>query len=227
MPHALEPRELLENSLGPSKVYDRGMDSAPEPALTAFILAGGKSTRMGTEKAFVDYGGCTLLARALSLARSVSSDVHVVGSREKFAAFAPVVEDVFRDHGPLGGIHAALRTSSTELNLILAVDTPFLSEEFLRYLMNQAVDAPLATVVVPRTGGCWQPLCAIYRREFASAAESALRAERNKIDRLFAEVRTRVIEEQELQAAGFSPALFRNLNTPEELEAEKRRAWRI
>ena len=90
--------------------------------------------------------------------------------------------------------------------------------------MNQAVDAPLATVVVPRTGGCWQPLCAIYRREFASAAESALRAGRNKIDRLFAEVPTRAIEEQELQAAGFSPALFRNLNTPEELEAEKRRA---
>lgn len=200
------------------------MDSAPEPVLTAFILAGGKSSRMGTDKAFVDYEGCTLLARSLSLARSVSSDVRVVGSREKFAAFTPVVEDVFRDRGPLGGIHAGLRASPTELNLFLAVDTPFLSEEFLRYLMNQAVDAPLATVVVPRTAGCWQPLCAIYRREFASAAESALRAGRNKIDRLFAEVRTRVIEEQELEAAGFSPALFRNLNTPEELEEVKRRA---
>jgi molybdopterin-guanine dinucleotide biosynthesis protein A len=198
------------------------MDSAPEPGLAAFILAGGKSTRMGTDKAFVDYEGSTLLARALSLARSVSSDVRVVGSPEKFAAFAPVVEDVFRDRGPLGGIHAGLRASAKELNLFLAVDTPFLSEEFLRYLMNQAVDAPLATVVVPRTGGCWQPLCSIYRREFANAAESALRAGRNKIDRLFVEGRTRVIEEQEMEAAGFSPALFRNLNTPEELEAEKR-----
>jgi len=208
----------------PSKVYDLGMDSAPEPGLTAFILVGGKSTRMGMDKAFVEYEGSTLLARALSLARSVSSDVRVVGSREKFAAFAAVVEDVFSDRGPLGGIHAGLLASPTELNFFLAVDTPFLSEEFLRYLVNQAVDAPLATVVVPRSGGCWQPLCAIYRREFVSAAESALRAGRNKIDRLFAEVRTRAIEQQELEAAGFSPALFRNLNTPEELEAEQRRA---
>ena len=95
------------------------------PAVTAFILAGGKSTRMGTDKAFVEYDGRTLLARALDLARSVTPDVRIVGSAEKFAPFAPVVEDIFCDCGPLGGIHAALRSSPTELNVMLAVDTPF------------------------------------------------------------------------------------------------------
>jgi molybdopterin-guanine dinucleotide biosynthesis protein A len=79
-------------------------------------------------------------------------------------------------------------------------------------------------VVVPRGAGGWQPLCAVYRREFAAAAERSLRAGRNKIDRLFDEVRTRVIEQEELEGAGFSPAIFRNLNTPDELEAERRRA---
>ena len=101
------------------KVYDRGMENGPAPDLTAFILAGGKSTRMGTDKAFVDYDGRTLLLRALDLARSVATDVRIVGSKEKFAAFGPVVEDIFRDCGPLGGIHAALRASPTELNLML------------------------------------------------------------------------------------------------------------
>ena len=179
---------------------------------------------MGTDKAFVDYDGRTLLARALDLARSVTSDVRIVGNTEKFAPFAPVVEDVFRDRGPLGGIHAALRASLTELNVMLAVDTPFVSRVFLQYLISQSRAVPGATVVVPRGGGSWQPLCAIYRREFAGAAETALLAGRNRIDPLFNVVRTRVIEEQELEDAGFSPAIFRNLNTPEELETEKRRA---
>ena len=202
-------------------MYDRGMENASARDVTAFILAGGKSTRMGVDKAFVDYEGRTLLARALDLARSVTSDVRIVGSREKFAPFAPVVEDVFRDCGPLGGIHAALRASATEFNVMLAVDTPFVSWAFLQYLISQTRAAHEATVVVPRGDGGWQPLCAVYRREFAVAAEGALLAGRNRIDPLFDVVRTRVIEEQELEDAGFSQAIFRNLNTREELEAQK------
>jgi molybdopterin-guanine dinucleotide biosynthesis protein A len=198
------------------------MDASAD--VTAFILAGGKSTRMGADKAFVGYDGRTLLARALDLARSVTPDVRIVGSREKFAALAPVVEDVFRGCGPLGGIHAALRASLTELNLVLAVDTPFVSPAFLRYLIGQARGAPEAIVVVPRSTGHRQPLCAVYRREFADAADNALRAGRNRIDRLFGEVRTRAIDQEELESAGFSSAIFRNLNTPEELEAEKSRS---
>ncbi len=87
------------------------MENGPGSRVAAFILAGGKSTRMGTDKAFVEYDGRILLERALSLARSVTPDVRIVGSQEKFAPFAPVVEDIFRDCGPLGGIHSALRSS--------------------------------------------------------------------------------------------------------------------
>jgi molybdenum cofactor guanylyltransferase len=198
------------------------MDGSPE--VTAFILAGGKSTRMGTDKAFVEYDGRTLLARALDLARSVTPDVRIVGSSEKFAPFAPVVEDIFRDCGPLGGIHAALRTSLTDLNVMLAVDTPFVSRAFLQYLISQARATPDATVVVPVSEKRRQPLCAVYRRGFAHAAENALRSGQNRIDRLFDLVETRTITEEELIGAGFSSGIFRNLNTPEELETEKKRA---
>jgi molybdopterin-guanine dinucleotide biosynthesis protein A len=217
-------RQRTPNRPRTGNVYDRRMENAGVRDLTVFILAGGKSTRMGVDKAFVEYDGRTLLARALDLARLVTPDVSIVGSAEKFAAFAPVVEDIFRDCGPLGGIDAALRSSLTELNLMLAVDTPFISWAFLQYLISQARGAPEAAAVVPRDGEGWQPLCAIYRREFAAAAENALRAGRNRIDLLFDTVRTRVIGQEELESAGFSCALFRNLNTPEELEAEKRRA---
>lgn len=192
------------------------------PGVTAFILAGGKSTRMGSDKAFVVLDGRTLLARALELAWSVASDVRIVGDPAKFAAFAPVVEDVFPGCGPLGGIHAALRSSQTELNLILAVDVPFMSPALLEYLIKRARGSGSATVTVARVGGGWQPLSAVYRREFADAAEQSLRAGRFKIDALFAELSMQVIAEEELDAAGFSVKMFRNLNTRDELEAAQR-----
>ncbi|MGA2746525.1 MAG: molybdenum cofactor guanylyltransferase [Candidatus Sulfotelmatobacter sp.] len=185
--------------------------------VTVFILAGGKSTRMGTDKAFVILDGRTLLARALDLARSVTSDVRIVGHAAKFAPFAPVVEDIFPGCGPLGGIHAALRISSTDLNAILAVDVPFVPPALLQYLIKRSRDA-VATVTVAQSGGRLQPLCAVYRREFADVAEQALRTGRYKIDALFESAHTQVIAENELENAGFSSKIFRNLNTLEELE---------
>jgi len=188
------------------------------PDLAAFVLAGGKSTRMGTDKAFLALDGRTLLARALDLARSVTPDVRIVGPAATFAVFAPVVEDVFPECGPLGGIHAALRASRAELNLILAVDTPFVPPALLPFLITRA-RASGATVTVARAGGGWQPLCAVYRLEFADAAEKALREGHCKIDALFAEMCTQAIGEDELEAAGFFASIFRNLNTKQELEA--------
>ena len=186
--------------------------------LTAFILAGGKSTRMGADKAFLEVQGRTLLTRALELARSVAGEVRIVGDRAKFAAFAPVVEDVFPNCGPLGGIHAALRASQTDLNLMLAVDLPLISPKLLQYLITRARDAS-ATVTAARANGGWQPLCAVYRREFADAAEQALQSGNYKIATLFLPSCTQLVSEEQLGSAGFRTDIFRNVNTPAELDA--------
>ena len=195
------------------------MDS-PAADVAVFVLAGGKSTRMGADKAFVTLDGRTLLTRALELARTVTDNVRIVGSAEKFAAFAPVVEDVFRECGPLGGIHAALRASGAEMNLMLAVDVPFVPPALLRYLVSRARGSD-AVATVPRADGGWQPLCAVYRPVFADVAEKALRAGRCKIGALFADINVLAIEEEELARAGFAPGLFRNLNTKDDLEAAR------
>ena len=188
----------------------------PHSDVAAFILAGGRSTRMGTDKAFVTFEGRTLLARALNVTRAVTSDVRIVGDPLKFSPFATVVEDIVPGCGPLAGIHAALRASPAEFNLILAVDMPFVSPALLQFLISRA-EHSATTVTVPRSAQGWQPLCAVYRPRFADAAEEALHAGRYKIDALFAPLDTQAIEEQELERAGFSATAFRNLNTPEEL----------
>jgi molybdenum cofactor guanylyltransferase len=185
--------------------------------ITAFILAGGQSARMGSDKAFLELGGRSLLARALDLSRAVTPDLRIVGDPAKFSAFAPVVPDVYAARGPLGGIHAALSNSATDFNLILAVDLPFLPPRFLHYLVNEA-QAAAATVTVPSAGGHLHPLCAVYRKQFSVPAETALAQGRNKLDVLFSEVSVRIIAEDELAAAGVEAAIFRNLNTRDEWE---------
>jgi molybdopterin-guanine dinucleotide biosynthesis protein A len=178
---------------------------------------------MGQDKAFLELDGRTLLDRALELARSVAGDVSIVGPKDKFARFGPVVQDILSGRGPLAGIHAALSSSKSDLNLILALDTPFVQAGFLRYLTGEA-EGGAAVVTVPRIAGQSQPLCAIYRREFLAVAEDSLRHGRNKIDPLFSQVPCRVIDENELLRLGLDPQMFENLNTPEQWEQARHRS---
>ena len=170
---------------------------------------------MGADKAFLDFGGQTLLDRALTATGGVCGRVAIVGDPARFVKYESVVADIFSGCGPLAGIHAALVHSSAELNLMLAVDMPFVSAELLLFLFTAAENTD-AVVTVPRTRKGLQPLCAVYRREFCTAAEQALRAGKYKIDAAFSAVAVRVIEECELVAAGFSERSFFNVNTPQD-----------
>src|SRR6266478_3940326 len=203
------------------------------PTRMGFVLAGGKSSRMGggpgNDKAFLQFGGQTLLDRALAVMGTVCDRVTIVGDPLKFTKYGSskdvsVVPDIFPGCGPLAGIHAALLHSSAELNLMLAVDMPFVSRELLAFLFATAEEGD-AVVTVPRSGKGLQPLCAVYRRDFSTIAEQALRAGKFKIDATFSSVSVRVIEEGELAAAGFSEQSFFNVNTPQDRLAAEGRSF--
>lgn len=184
---------------------------------TAFVLAGGRSSRMGSDKALLALGEQTLLQRALQVASGVAECVRIAGPKDRYAAFGEVVEDIYRDCGPMGGIHAALKSTTTNLNLMLSVDLPRMTPGFLRWLLEQARDAA-EFIVVPQAAGGPQPLCAVYRREAFGPVEKALQNGEYKIARLFSHVPTRIVPEQEIVANGFSTAIFQNINTPEEYD---------
>lgn len=174
---------------------------------------------MGSDKALLRLPvGETFAEHALALVSSVASEVHLLGSREKYASFAwagEIVEDIYPGRGPLGGIHAALRSTSTELNLVLAVDMPAMTKACLEYLVSRAESSD-ALVVVPDIGGTQQPLCAVYRKGFHPFAEQALLEGRNRVNGAFRPEFTLFVTQEELEAAGFSVELFQNLNTQEE-----------
>jgi molybdopterin-guanine dinucleotide biosynthesis protein A len=187
----------------------------PVGDVAAFVLAGGRSSRMGKDKAFLELGGRTLLARALELAESLTETIAIVGDGSKFFPLGRVIADVYPGQGPLAGIHAALKSSDCALNLMLALDIPFIGKDFLRYLLSEASRSS-AVVTVPKTQDNWHPLCAVYRREFSANAVEALRRGKNKIDLLFAKVETREVNQDEMMRMNFPDSIFRNLNTPED-----------
>ncbi len=188
-------------------------------AITGFVLAGGKSSRMGSDKALLRLAsGETLVEHSLALLATVTPEVRLLGSRERYAALAwagPIIEDIYPGRGPLGGIHAGLKSSQTELNLVLAVDMPRMTSVCLRYLIDRATKSK-ALVVVPDINGTQQPLCAVYRRKFHEIAEKSLLAGNYRVNGVFEPQSTLVIRADELVAAGFGPELFDNLNTSDE-----------
>jgi molybdenum cofactor guanylyltransferase len=186
--------------------------------VTAFVLTGGRSSRMGADKALLPFREQTLLVRTLDVAAAVAGRAIIVGARERYAIYGDVVEDVYSGCGPLAGIHAALSATQTELNLVLSVDMPLMSHEFLRWLLKQAHNTS-DLIAVPDALGGQQPLCAVYRRSVRVFAEQALKDGDYKIGHLFSRVPTHCISEAEICEAGFSPQIFRNVNTVAEYEA--------
>lgn len=176
---------------------------------------------MGVDKALLTLDTENFLTVALQNARAVCATPVIVGDASRYGAYGVVVEDRFRACGPLGGIHTALCSTTTEWNLMLSVDLPLMKAEFLRWLAGVASSSD-EMAIVPRVNGRIEPLCACYRRAMWPLVQSALEAGRYKIEAIFSEAPTRLVTDDEIRAAGFGGEIFRNVNTPEDYEWVKR-----
>ncbi|WP_213806155.1 molybdenum cofactor guanylyltransferase [Granulicella sp. dw_53] len=104
-----------------------------------YVLAGGKSSRMGQDKALLPLQGKPLVLHAVVKLRRVCMDVHILSSKAELDAYAPLVRDLHPGSGPLGGIEAALMHSQHDWNLFMPVDMPFLPSSFLDRWVRMAV----------------------------------------------------------------------------------------
>ena len=174
--------------------------------LSGFVLAGGKSTRMGRDKALLDWHGHTLLQHMVELVRTVADPVQVVGRSP--------LQDRLPGLGPLSGIATGLETSCTDANLFVAVDLPLLTQDFLKYLCSRIEHSshPLMACKIgsafPLCLGIWRPLLPEIQRRL-SARDLSIRA-------LLESGYTEVILESQLTELGFDISMFQNINTDED-----------
>ena len=189
-----------------------------QTSCAGYVLAGGRSSRMGREKALLEIGGTPLVVRAAQLVLRVLPGVTIVGRPELCQHLGyPCIPDQQLDSGPLAGILTALSHTASDWNLVLSCDTPYLTEEWLRYLLGRA-QASAAQVVLPVSAEGPEPLVAVWRREAGAGIGAAIARGVLKVTRALESLAIERIEPDEI--APFDPrgVLFQNLNTPEDFE---------
>jgi molybdenum cofactor guanylyltransferase len=188
-----------------------------KPGVSAIVLAGGQSRRMGRDKALIDYRGRPIIAHVVDTLRALSDDIVVVSNRpDLYSPFgARVVPDYEPPCGPLGGIAAGLQAAQHPLAVVVACDMPFLNVTLLRWLIDLAegYDA-----VVPQTGDEFEPLHAVYRRECHSPMVQRIERGERRVISFFADVRLRPVPEPEWRVLDPVGRSLVNLNTPDDLD---------
>jgi molybdopterin-guanine dinucleotide biosynthesis protein A len=175
-------------------------------AVAGFVLAGGKSSRMGRDKALLPWGEGTLVDHVAEVVRAGVGNVTVIGRD---------VSDLVAGQGPLAGLWTALAGTDASWALIAAVDMPNLTIGFVRELAEAARRSE-ADAVVCEVQGRLHPLCAAYHRGLLPAVEAAVRSKSLKMHDFLSTIR---VERWPV----FDPDLLANLNTPEELLAWRSR----
>lgn len=189
-----------------------------ETEIAGVILAGGKSSRMGKDKALIGFQGEKLIERTMRTFKSLFPDVMIVTNTplDYLDQDARIATDIIPGKGPLGGIYTGLFLSPREYAFVAACDLPFFNPDFIRYMVGRI---GTYDIVVPETENGPEPLHAIYSRKCLTRIEALIREDRLKVTGFFKSFRTLRITPQEY--GGFEPGkrMFYNVNTLSDLES--------
>jgi molybdopterin-guanine dinucleotide biosynthesis protein A len=189
---------------------------------SSIVLAGGRSLRLGRDKAAEILGGQSIIQRVIERLAPLSQEVLVVTAQGQRALELPphlpgvrLLVDIIPGKGALGGLYTGLLAASSEYSLAVACDMPFLNLELLKYMLSLS---PGFDVIIPRVGGLVEPLHAVYSKSCLAPMEDLFRRNERQIFQFYPQVRVRHVEEEEIDR--FDPhrlSIF-NINTPADLE---------
>lgn len=198
--------------------------------MTAGILAGGKSSRMGENKAFLMWEGQTLLehlAKLLAAEPEMDELLVSVAAPEEYQDLKgqwqeqtrlALVEDVRKGYGPLEGLYQLLAHGKHEWLFVAATDMPLVCPELIRQLQKQPREDVQA--VIPRSKGRIHPLCGLYHKSALPVLEGLICRQEHRVRRLLEELSVRYVD---LELLGMEASVLENVNTPEEYERAVRR----
>jgi molybdopterin-guanine dinucleotide biosynthesis protein A len=191
--------------------------------IAAFVLAGGESSRMGREKSLMSLNGEPFVVGAVRLAGSIAPSAAVIGAPGRFAGLGlTVIPDDYPGAGPLGGIATALRSTAVPWNLILACDLPYLTKQWLEFLVQRALASDV-DVVLPLNGCGAEPLCAMYHKRCEPHIRAAIELGTRKVTEGISGLRIETIEPAEWKAFDSDGLLFKNMNSPADYEEARAR----
>jgi molybdopterin-guanine dinucleotide biosynthesis protein A len=172
-----------------------------------FVLAGGRSSRMGLDKALLEVEGATLIERIAGQVRRAAGSATIIGPAERYSHLGfPVVADLVEGLGPLGGLYTALSATRADWNLIVACDLPEVSAELLADLL-EAAERCGRRALVPSSRAGLEPLCAVYHRSLLREVVRAINHKALKMQDFVSEIGAAMWPAPE-------GAWFRNVNTP-------------
>ena len=190
--------------------------------LTGIILAGGKSSRMGKDKGLCEFNGKALVAYAIETLKPLCGHLIISANHfpEKYAQYGiPVISDEIKDIGPMGGIYTCLKQSSTQHNLILSCDTPFVGTILLKHLLQQVGNEQIVTPA--HHTFLVEPLSSYYSTNVLDEIQQSIKQKDYKLINLFKKVRYKSVLMDKL-APFNAESSFLNINRPEDLvTAEK------
>lgn len=182
--------------------------------ITGIILAGGLSKRMGTDKALIQHNGKTLLENAIEICKPACKSIIISSNNPEHGKYGhPLIADVIQDCGPIGGIYSCLEKSDTDWNFVISVDTPFVTGDFIEFLLLQTGNFD---AVIPLHSGKTEPLIALYNKTCLTVMQSQIRLNQFKLQTALALLKTHFIEVD--QWLNKTSLLFKNLNRPEDLQ---------
>ena len=184
--------------------------------VTGIILAGGKSTRMGKNKALIEIEGIPIIERICALFKELFQEVWIITDQEElFAGLgARLHDDLIPNLGALGGLYSGLVLASFPYSFCVACDMPFLRESLIDFLLRR-IDGFAA--VVPKTRDGWQPLHAVYSKACLDPIKEVVAEGRTKIIDIYPRIKIRTVEEEEFRSLDPVNESFININTPEDL----------
>jgi molybdenum cofactor guanylyltransferase len=190
--------------------------------VSCIVLAGGKSTRLGRNKAFETIGEKSLLARAVSSLASFNSEIIIVVAKESSLPELvdyqrlKIVRDIFSGKGSLGGIYTGLVDSKSFYNIVVACDMPFLSPDLLHYMVDQAENYD---IVIPKINETLEPLHSVYSKRCIPSLKYLIEQNRLSILELIPMVKIRYIQDEEIDRFDPEHLSFFNINTETDLRS--------
>lgn len=183
--------------------------------VTGIILAGGKSSRMGTDKGLLELCGKPLISYAIQVLSGLCDTIIISSSYDGYTSFGyKIVADEFPGIGPMGGIYSALKQSKTEKNIVLSCDLPFVTKELLSFILECSADFD---VTVPFEGNQhYEPLCAVYSLSVLNRMSAFIHKGNYKLPDLFEEayINRLTINTEHIF---YSDNLFLNVNSKHDL----------